>query len=93
MDIPSSIEDINKISTREKEVVDYAGKLKLDDTGHVVYAFGKNENKRVSSDLSYCSWMLSGDFTSNTKFWINQCIKYHDDYAKIIEAISNPLAV
>lgn len=75
-----SIEDLHKISTRDRIIVDFSGKLKLNETGHIVYAFGKNEGKRVSSDLNYCDWMLKGDFTNDTKRWIHHCIRHQDQY-------------
>lgn len=78
--------ELHAISTRGKELVDFAGKLTLNDKGVVCWNFGKHIGKRVTCDLSYVDWFLKGDFTRDSKRWVNDCIKYQDDYGKIMRA-------
>ena len=47
--------------------VDFAGKLKLDEDGEVVYAIGKSKGVRVSDDPGFGKWMLKNDFPNQTK--------------------------
>lgn len=82
--------DLHNLATRGKQIIDFAGKLNLNDKGLICYAFGKNEGKRVTSDVQYVRWMLNGDFTGDTKRWLNLCIKYHDDYYRILKEASCP---
>lgn len=68
-------ENIHNISLRNKSIVDFAGKLTLNADNEIVYAFGKNEGKLVSSDPSYAAWILAQDFTLNTKQWIKHALE------------------
>lgn len=51
--------------------VDFAGRIVLDDKGVSIFNFGKYKGMAVSEifkkDPGYYSWILSGDFTLNTK--------------------------
>jgi len=47
--------------------VDFAGKLKLDEDGEVVYAIGKSKGVRVKDDPGFGKWMLKNDFPNQTK--------------------------
>lgn len=77
--------DLHKLATREQVIVDFARRFTVNEKGLLVYAFGKNEGKRITSDLQYAGWMLDkGDFTMDTKRWIQRAIKYHDDYYAIL---------
>lgn len=75
---------LHDMATRNNIIVDFAGKFKVNKNGLICYAFGKNEGKRVSSDLNYLDWMAKGDFTGDTKRWLHLCIKYHDEYHQIM---------
>jgi DNA polymerase-3 subunit epsilon len=72
--------DLHKISTFGKTIVDFAGKLTLNDKSQIVYAFGKNINKRVSGDPGYVAWMMGGDFTNDTKRWLKHALRFQDEY-------------
>ena len=50
-----------------KSDVDYAGHLKWNEAGVVIYNLGKVKGKPVTSDRGFASWMLQGDFPSDTK--------------------------
>lgn len=73
--LPDSDEGIHQLSIQGKKIVDFAGKLTVNDTGDIVYTFGKNEGKKVSSDPNYASWILSNDFTLDTKRWVQHALK------------------
>ncbi len=75
-----SRESLHAIATRGKRIIDFSGKLKLNDEGFICYAFGKNENRRVSSDSKYAEWMLSTEFTRDTKEWIKYALKFNDKF-------------
>lgn len=47
--------------------LDLAGKIVLDETGMAVFSFGKHEGKSVKANKKYAEWMLSADFSKNTK--------------------------
>lgn len=47
--------------------VDFAGKLKLDDDGCVIYTIGKAKGVRVLDDPGFGKWMLKEDFPNQTK--------------------------
>ena len=51
--------------------VDFAGRIVYDDKGVPVFNFGKYKGQPVSEvlrrDTGYYGWMMSGDFTLNTK--------------------------
>ena len=78
-------EDLHNIATKNKLIVDFAGKLTLNKDKMIVYAFGKNEGVRVTNDTNYLAWMLKNDFTADTKKWLNLCIKFQDDYFRILK--------
>ncbi|MCK9305461.1 MAG: 3'-5' exonuclease [Bacteroidales bacterium] len=53
------------------KLLDYAGRIILNDKEEAVFNFGKYKGKTVesvfSSDPSYYSWMMNGDFALDTK--------------------------
>lgn len=62
------VEDLQKYSNYDKGIVDFAGKLALNDSGEVIYNFGKAKGKRVDDDPGFGEWMLKQDFiTEDTK--------------------------
>lgn len=77
----TSRQDLHKISTFGKTIVDFAGKLTLNEHNQIVYNFGKNPGKKVSSDPGYASWMMDkGDFTFDTKRWVKHALRFEDEY-------------
>ena len=54
-----------------KKLVDYAGRIVLNDKEEPVINFGKHKGKPVEevfrTEPSYYSWMMNGDFTLDTK--------------------------
>ena len=55
----------------QNRLVDYAGRIALDDNDEPVFNFGKHKGRRVvdvlAKEPSYSSWMMEGDFTLDTK--------------------------
>lgn len=52
---------------KDPTMVDFAGKLKRDKDGYMVYNIGKSRGMRVEDDPSLAVWMLEREFPSNTK--------------------------
>lgn len=88
-ELNSAKEIMHNISTREKVMVDFAGKLKVNPDGFIVYNFGKHVNTRVSLEKQYASWMMGGEFTRNTKNWLHYCMKHSDNYQAILNEMNN----
>ena len=55
----------------QNRLVDYAGRIALNDDDEPVFNFGKHKGRRVvdvlTKEPSYYSWMMEGDFTLDTK--------------------------
>lgn len=56
------------------ETLDFAGKIGLKD-GEPIYTFGKDKGKKVRDEPGFARWMLSQDFSSNTKSIIRDILK------------------
>jgi DNA polymerase-3 subunit epsilon len=69
-DIGDTVESLSEFSTHGK-VVDFAGRIALNDKGEEVFAFGKYRDRSVSevfrTDPSYYAWLMNGDFPKYTK--------------------------
>ena len=69
-DLENDIEALAKYSTRN-ETADYAGRIGYNDKGEEIFLFGKYKGRTVtevfSSDQSYYSWLMNGDFPQYTK--------------------------
>ena len=68
--IENNIDKLARFSVKQK-VVDYAGRLILNDKGEPVISFGKHKGKTARevyfSEPSYFAWIDGGDFTLDTK--------------------------
>ncbi len=57
--------------TSHSHIVDFAGRMVLDERGDVVFNFGKHKGKKVTDVLraepGYYSWMMNSDFALHTK--------------------------
>jgi len=75
-EIEKDVEAIDKISKMDEEYVDLAGKFKYNEKGELCITFGKHKDKNVvevySSDKKYFDWMLSSDFSLETKMIIKK---------------------
>ncbi|MBR5200431.1 MAG: 3'-5' exonuclease [Alistipes sp.] len=69
-DIGDTIEELATFSTHG-EVVDFAGRIALNDKGEEIFTFGKYKGRKVEDifrdEPSYYSWMMQGDFPLYTK--------------------------
>ena len=68
--LENDVKKLAEFSTKTK-LVDYAGRIVLNEKEVPVINFGKHKGKRVEEVLqkepSYYSWMMNGDFTLDTK--------------------------
>lgn len=68
--IANDMKALHEISAMGSNV-DFAGRIKLNDNGIEVFAFGKHIGKPVSEvlrmDPGYYNWIMQSDFTLNTK--------------------------
>jgi len=69
-DLANDVAELAKYTRREK-MLDYAGRIILNDKDVPIFNFGKHKGKPVAQVLadepSYLSWMQNGDFTQDTK--------------------------
>lgn len=67
------VNDIDALATFSSrgETADYAGRIGYNDKGEEIFAFGKYKGRTVtevfSSDPSYYTWLMNGDFPAYTK--------------------------
>ena len=87
--------NINSLSDFSKagnyNLLDFAGRLAINDDGEAIYNFGKNKGKTVKeiaiSEPGYYGWMLNADFPLYTK----QCLKKEmEKIKKEIESDGKP---
>ena len=69
-DIGSTVEELAEFSSNGP-LVDFAGRLSLNDKGEEIFTFGKYKGRAVeevfAKDPSYYSWIMNGDFPLYTK--------------------------
>jgi len=69
-DLKNDVQYLADFSTKTK-FVDYAGRIVYNDRNEPVFNFGKHKGKLVrdvlTSEPSYYTWMMNGDFTQDTK--------------------------
>lgn len=68
--LENDIEALAKFSSRG-ETADYAGRIAYNDKGEEIFTFGKYKGRTVaevfSTDPSYYTWLMNGDFPAYTK--------------------------
>ena len=68
--IENNVDKLARFSTKQR-IVDYAGRLILNDKDEPVISFGKHKGKTARevyfSEPSYFAWIDNGDFTLDTK--------------------------
>lgn len=69
-DIGDTVEQLSEFSSKG-EIVDFAGRLALNDKGEEIFTFGKYRGQSVEEvfrkEPSYYRWMMDGDFPQYTK--------------------------
>lgn len=72
---PATFEGLAKASRMEgDDRVDLAGKIVRNEHGVPCFAFGNSKGKPVISDLGFARWMLSKDFSDETKMHLRDII-------------------
>lgn len=73
-DLGRTIEELDRLCSPDP-FVDPARKLTRNPKGEIVYAFGKNQGKAVTTDPDYAKWVLGADFPAATKMVIKELLK------------------
>jgi DNA polymerase-3 subunit epsilon len=63
-------------ATRPADEIDRDGKFKRRDDGVAVFAFGKHDGRPVAEEMGYVDWMMSKDFSPETKAW---CRRFREE--------------
>jgi len=66
-DMDSSVDGLQEIAMRGRELVDYAGYFIKDASGDIVFNFGKHKYKKVAEEKGYLRWMSEADFPLHTQ--------------------------
>jgi DNA polymerase-3 subunit epsilon len=69
-----SVVELAAFSKMDKRI-DLAGKFVTNKKGEAVYSFGKSKGLTVVQDPGFAHWMLTKDFTENTKAVARQLLK------------------
>lgn len=64
--IKSTGKSVYELSESDK-LVDFSGHLVKNNKGEICFAFGKHKGKRLIDEKAYCKWMLTADFSNQTK--------------------------
>jgi len=69
--LDSNVDFLNSFSSYETKTYDLAKRIAINKDNEYIINFGKHKGKKVSEvfskEPSYYSWIMSGDFTRNTK--------------------------
>lgn len=66
-DMPQTIEELARYSNYDKLIADLSGKFKINESGEIVFGFGKHRDKLALDEKDYLRWMLNADFAPDTK--------------------------
>ncbi len=72
--LENNIEALHNFCNNGNEIVDFAGKFKRDESGEIIFAFGKNMGKPVLKERNYLTWILEGEFPFHTKYCVNKIL-------------------
>jgi DNA polymerase-3 subunit epsilon len=77
MSIYDDLFDVDKYADfcTDKNALDFAGKIVLDENGVAIYGFGKDKGKSVTANPGFGLWMLKNDFPTNTKNIVRALLK------------------
>lgn len=65
--LPKQTNEIENFTLNGKTIIDFAGYFVKDQSGDVVFNFGKHKNKIAVQESGYLQWMLNSDFPIQTK--------------------------
>jgi len=81
--LEKNVDFLSDFSIMGSKTMDYANRIAISSNNEYLINFGKHKGKKVfevfSKEPSYYSWIMSGDFTSNTK----KCFKKLWDQYKL----------
>lgn len=72
--LKNNVEALHEFCNDGKEIIDFAGSFCRNESGNIVFSFGKHKGKIASSEPNYLQWMLNSDFTGNTKDCIRKIL-------------------
>jgi DNA polymerase-3 subunit epsilon len=73
-----TVKELAEFSELEK-TIDLDGKLGIDEDGDYIYKFGDKAEEKVKNDPGLARWMLSKDFSNDTKNCVRFILKEIDD--------------
>ncbi len=76
-DLPVKSDELANYVLDGKGIVDFAGYFRKDDSGDIVFNFGKHKGKKVETEQGYLQWMLNSDFPEHTKRSIQKILNPH----------------
>lgn len=65
--LPETTKQIEQFTLNGKTIIDFAGYFMKDQSGDIVFNFGKHKNKPAKSEQGYLNWMMNNDFPIQTK--------------------------
>ncbi len=76
LEIQMKMDDIQEILSEDDDItyLDFTKKIYVNEHGENCWTFGKWKDKPLTKDLSYCHWVLRGDFTKQVKDIVREVI-------------------
>lgn len=74
-DLNPSPDSLNEFSISNNTFLDYDGKFARDNSGNIIFTFGKNKGLPVLENTGMIEWMLGKDFSEHTKFIAKKILK------------------
>lgn len=62
-----TVEELWELCKPKEGRVDFSNKIVIDRAGDYVFNFGDKIGRKITDYKAYCQWMLSADFTEDTK--------------------------
>jgi hypothetical protein len=66
-DLGRAIEELDQCSSFGVQIIDWAGKIFLDQEGDYCYNFSSKKGTKIKDHPGMAKWMLKQDFTLDTK--------------------------
>lgn len=66
--------EVAKFCKGDDRRLDLAGKITMDEDGDACFQIGNPRGRKVKNDLGFARWMLTKDFTQNTKQVVNKVL-------------------
>jgi DNA polymerase III subunit epsilon len=62
-----TMKEVALFSNYNKPIIDLAGKFEYNEAGEIVFTFGQHKGKVAKNEKGFLNWMLTKDFTKDTK--------------------------